>query len=296
MAAVGVSSPRPTPAAYGGETHRSVASPMPQPAGGLRRRVGIGSLELAGDMFEDVVVDGAFAPTAGIDEALVGLHAQSYAIEEHGWKAIDTEDCGIQIRSIVIPQITIAQLSECLRPATPCQRTPAGTGEHVSITSEAPQVVVEPVASASTDRQSDTEAAVNGVDPEAAETRTTVVLLGIAVDLDEDGMRKILDERGFAGRYNAVYVPRNAKKDANLRYGFINFLHPEGAAACIQTCSGRNLGPSEPHRVCNVKYARVQGLGFMDEKIEAASTKKRQKQQRRACPRAVGSSLPFTFQ
>lgn len=49
----------------------------------------------------------------------------------------------------------------------------------------------------------------------SAERRTTVMLQRIAYDLDEDAVRRLLDERGFQGQYDAVYVPRNPRKQAS---------------------------------------------------------------------------------
>jgi len=97
--------------------------------------------------------------------------------------------------------------------------------------------------------------------------RTTLMLQRISYELDEAGVRAILDARGFAGKYNAVYVPEKSSKRANLGYAFVNFEGPDFAALCISTCSGTHFGRADPSRICLVAYSRAQGLAFMSQRI-----------------------------
>jgi len=100
--------------------------------------------------------------------------------------------------------------------------------------------------------------------------RTTLMLQRIAYDLDEAGVRHILDARGLAGTYDAVYVPRKSAKADNLGYAFVNFARPSYAALCIFICSGICFGKGEvdPSRVCSVEYSKGQGLAFMLRSME----------------------------
>lgn len=106
------------------------------------------------------------------------------------------------------------------------------------------------------------------------DSRTTVMLQRISYDLNEDGVRCILDQRGLTDSYDAVYVPRNAKKNVNLGYGFVNFLDSSKAAACIELCSGRLFGEGMPPRMCSADYAKNQGCMHMA-KCEAAMLEKK---------------------
>lgn len=60
-------------------------------------------------------------------------------------------------------------------------------------------------------------------------------------------MRHILDARGLAGTYDAVYVPRKSAKADNLGYAFVNFARPSYAALCISICSGICFGKASGH-------------------------------------------------
>lgn len=106
--------------------------------------------------------------------------------------------------------------------------------------------------------------------------RTTVMLQRVAYNLDEQGVRCILDERGLSNTYDAVYVPRSAKKNVNLGYGFVNFVDSAQAAMCIQLCSGQKFGEGLPPRMCSADYAKNQGCMHMA-KCEAAMLAKKQR-------------------
>jgi len=103
--------------------------------------------------------------------------------------------------------------------------------------------------------------------------RTTLMLQRISYELDEAGVRAILDARGFAGTYNAVYVPHKSSKRANLGYAFVNFECSNFADMCISTFSGTQFGQADPSRTCSVAYSKAQGLAFMSNRIDCRREK-----------------------
>lgn len=106
--------------------------------------------------------------------------------------------------------------------------------------------------------------------PEACEGRTTVILQCIPQRLDGNGVRSVLDELGFSGMYDAVYVPmKDPPNGRNLSYAFVNFVSPEGAKACIRDCTGRPFGDAETSRICAASYSRCQGLAYTSTRAEA---------------------------
>eukprot|EP00429_Kryptoperidinium_foliaceum_P015230 CAMPEP_0176042468 /NCGR_PEP_ID=MMETSP0120_2-20121206/21072_1 /TAXON_ID=160619 /ORGANISM="Kryptoperidinium foliaceum, Strain CCMP 1326" /LENGTH=208 /DNA_ID=CAMNT_0017375877 /DNA_START=126 /DNA_END=752 /DNA_ORIENTATION=+ len=109
----------------------------------------------------------------------------------------------------------------------------------------------------------------------AAPDQTTVMLQRISYDLDEDGVRCILDLRGSLGAYDAVHVPRNIRKNTNLGYAFVNFIDGHQAAACARECSGRPFGNGQPARMCTVAYSAKQGRNFVEERTCAVKQKRR---------------------
>lgn len=86
--------------------------------------------------------------------------------------------------------------------------------------------------------------------------RTTLMLQRISYELDEAGVRAILDARGFAGTYNAVYVPQKSSKRLNLGYAFVNFTCSSAVALCIRVFSGSQFGRADPSRICSVAYSK----------------------------------------
>lgn len=96
------------------------------------------------------------------------------------------------------------------------------------------------------------------------EWRTTVMLQRIPPTLNSDSVRRVLDDLGFEGRYDAVHVdvPMNRRSTLNMRYAFVNFCTPEDAAICISTCMGRPFGSQESDGdssfICNADYAHRQ--------------------------------------
>lgn len=102
------------------------------------------------------------------------------------------------------------------------------------------------------------------------EAPTTVMLQRIPFGLDEEDIGRILDERGLAGTYDVVYMPRNRKKRTNLGYSFVNFVHTQHAAACIQVCHDRPFGAKGlVQRVCSAEFAKEQGGAFLAERAAA---------------------------
>lgn len=150
-----------------------------------------------------------------------------------------------EVRDIVIPQVTIAQLSETLARPRPGVRDGGG--------------------------------------------QTTLMLQRISYDLDEDGVRGILERKGFACTFDALYVPRNPKRGVNLGYGFVNFVREEYAAACIVAFSGRPFGGPHPLGPCSIEVAKRQGSTFMLERM----TRVQQRHQERAKRGGVASLQSF---
>lgn len=56
------------------------------------------------------------------------------------------------------------------------------------------------------------------------------MLQRIAFAHTETTVARALNDLGFRGTYDAIYVPRNRRKNTNLGYAFVNFLHPAYAA------------------------------------------------------------------
>jgi len=58
----------------------------------------------------------------------------------------------------------------------------------------------------------------------AGDERTTVMLKNIPNNYTRDMVLNLLDEKGFAGLYDFVYLPFDFEKKANLGYAFVNLV------------------------------------------------------------------------
>jgi len=59
--------------------------------------------------------------------------------------------------------------------------------------------------------------------------RTTVMLRNLPSTFSRDALVEVLDQEGFRGRYDFVYMPMNFKKGSVFGYAFVNLLTPADA-------------------------------------------------------------------
>merc|ERR1712050_478681 len=62
------------------------------------------------------------------------------------------------------------------------------------------------------------------------EAPTTVILRNIPVEYTRQMFLKMLDNEGFAGKYDFIYMPRDFQRSFSLGYVFVNFVTPEAAS------------------------------------------------------------------
>lgn len=88
---------------------------------------------------------------------------------------------------------------------------------------------------------------------------TTVMIRHIACQYTQEQVATFLDDEGFQGDYDFIYVPMNAAKRANLGYLFVNFNDVESVERCKAQLTGKVLGTSRTEKRCDVSLAHVQG-------------------------------------
>lgn len=88
-------------------------------------------------------------------------------------------------------------------------------------------------------------------------TEKTLMIRGIPCSLTQEDMMRILDDAGFAERYNFFYMPRF---QANLGYAFVNFFDEADAQRCNVVFNGRKLNPISSEKVCTISAAHIQGI------------------------------------
>jgi hypothetical protein len=88
---------------------------------------------------------------------------------------------------------------------------------------------------------------------------STAMIRHIACRYTQDDITSILNEAGFAGKYNWIYLPMNPQKNANLGYVFVNFVSPQSLDECRELLDDQIFGPSQTTKRCQVTLALLQG-------------------------------------
>lgn len=99
-----------------------------------------------------------------------------------------------------------------------------------------------------------------GLGEPEADTRTTMMLRNIPNKYTQPMLLKSLDENGFSCRYDFFYLPIDFRNRCNVGYAFINFVTPQDAKLFLKVFHKFKLKAYNSPKVCEVNYARVQGL------------------------------------
>jgi hypothetical protein len=100
-------------------------------------------------------------------------------------------------------------------------------------------------------------------DGDSAHNGQTVMIRHIACSYTQEQVMSFLDEAGFNGKYNFVYLPSNPAKNANLGYAFVNFVSAEYVDKCKEKLDGRVFGTSCTQKKCSVALAHMQGYSMI---------------------------------
>jgi hypothetical protein len=90
--------------------------------------------------------------------------------------------------------------------------------------------------------------------------KTTAMMKNIPNDYTRDLLLGLIDEAGFAGSYDLVYLPIDFKSEVGLGYAFINFVSPEEAQRFQKHFQGFKNWSVPSEKVCEVcESDKVQG-------------------------------------
>jgi len=84
---------------------------------------------------------------------------------------------------------------------------------------------------------------------------TTVMLKNIPNNYTRDMFLRMLDEHGFVGLYDFVYLPCDFVRDANLGYAFVNVVHHGTVTALWTTFDGFSDWELPTAKVCKVSWS-----------------------------------------
>jgi hypothetical protein len=91
---------------------------------------------------------------------------------------------------------------------------------------------------------------------------TTVMLRNLPNDYTREMVLELLDEEGFRGKYDFVYVPLDFKRWGGLGYAFVNMVETEDALKAISVLNGFRRWRKMSQKVLEVVWGEpMQGLG-----------------------------------
>jgi len=97
--------------------------------------------------------------------------------------------------------------------------------------------------------------------PLAANERTTLMLRNIPNDYTRTMLTSLLNEEGFAGRYNFLYLPIDFHSGAGIGYAFVNLISNAEAERFLQHFSGFSAWSIPSRKVAEVAWSNPnQGL------------------------------------
>jgi len=101
----------------------------------------------------------------------------------------------------------------------------------------------------------------HGVDADAEEWRTTVMIRNMPNNYTRDMLLELVDSMGFAGLYDFAYLPVDFQSQAGLGYAFINFATVADAQLCFDRFEGFSNWKVPSEKVCTVTWSSpTQGL------------------------------------
>lgn len=91
--------------------------------------------------------------------------------------------------------------------------------------------------------------------------RTTVMLRNLPTQYDRSMLMQLLDDEGFAGLYDFVYLPMDFRGSVCFGYGFINFANPQAAECFRQQLNGFSRWSVDSDKIAEVSWSEpLQGL------------------------------------
>jgi hypothetical protein len=87
------------------------------------------------------------------------------------------------------------------------------------------------------------------------DNRTTIMLRNLPREFSRSRLLKLLDDKGFHGKYNFVYMPIDFVRQAGLGYAFINLVAPEVVKEFWEAFDGFSTWPVPCEKVCRVNWS-----------------------------------------
>jgi len=96
---------------------------------------------------------------------------------------------------------------------------------------------------------------------EPAESRTTLMFRNLPNDYTRDMFTKMLDDEGFSGQYDFIYVPIDFRSRAGFGYAFVNMISSSAALLFISHFEGFCRWSVESTKMAEITWSSpTQGL------------------------------------
>jgi hypothetical protein len=176
-----------------------------------------------------------------------------YAMAMSGYYSPGLQQPGLQNAAPLVPmsgQPNFSLPQVCIPPA----QQPSKPRQHGKI-------ATRNVANVDADADLEFDGDCSG-DADAAQgaTRTSVMLCNLPNSYTRQMLAKLLDEEGFAGTYDFVYMPIDFKSRLSLAYAFINLVSAKDAKRFWKVFHGYSNWAVPSHKVARVNWSEVQGL------------------------------------
>jgi len=89
--------------------------------------------------------------------------------------------------------------------------------------------------------------------------KTTVLMQNIPNRHSRTLLQAIIDEAGFRGSYNFLYLPADFRTKVSFGYAFLNFMCQDDAERFMQHFRGFSSWGSNSMKVCSVSWSGAQG-------------------------------------
>merc|ERR1719440_1752418 len=90
---------------------------------------------------------------------------------------------------------------------------------------------------------------------------TTVMMRNVPNGYSRGMLLELLNNSGFSGRYDFVYLPMDFRNGVNLGYAFVNLINHEDAVMLTNKLQGFSQWVSDSTKVCEISWAHPhQGL------------------------------------
>lgn len=103
-----------------------------------------------------------------------------------------------------------------------------------------------------------------------ADGRTTVYIKNIPNKYTLNCVLQTI-QKNHSDNFDFFYLPIDFQNKCNVGYAFINFVKPEYIRAFFLEFNGKKWKKFNSDKICNLKYARIQGRVQLEEHFQNSS-------------------------